>query len=931
MMSESTSPLKVCFNPQCRASGAEKWRKGWMLRSGEIVELCYRCGSAYEEQRFCEDFHADVAGWRNCETCGKRLHCGCIASVHRYYLLDAGGVECVICAKKNVPGVEQSLFRPPSWFPSLSHLDGLTDQSSKVWGQIPPTGSDLRQLQKLPLVWHYISQNSESYPGMRHPDAGNPSDRFPGKVCPATCSMEKKNVEDSHEKDSDNSHSTMKFHIYDNLGNRISDVGHDSSFVQEAYMDGLRDPSYIAGRKSNEAGKVISAEEFGRKKSVNVPTCEPQDSYLNIKHLPSLLKDGISNVSGPSLPFSRETNLKHSNDPQQQGYLQSSQKQYFSTCHAGLGSSKETQSQVSSISSYTDGKVKNQSILSRYCPRITAQELQKISGNSNSVVTPLFEKMLSASDAGRVGRLVLPKKCAEAYFPAISHPEGLPLRIQDANGKEWVFQFRFWPNNNSRMYVLEGVTSCIQSMQLQAGDIVTFSRIDPEGKLVMGFRKASSTLSHQDGRSLENQNGEVPNRIGACNEVVTALPAYSAKVAFDSTGDSSRGQIGPISVVSYLDKTSKQKASSGSAAFSLDKRKKGTCGSKRKRLSVDDKSAAKMKPTWEEAQKLLQPPPNHSPTIVVIEGHEFEEYEEPPVFGNRPIFAAKELGSSCSSAREISAEQLQGHPAKSARKQARAAKRMRSSKCLSKLDTLADLAILDEKEQEQHPPANSTTTKHPRHRPGCSCIVCIQPPSGQGPKHEPNCTCNVCLMVKRRFHTLMLRRKKLQSEKEAENDEENHQSSPEKSEEKIEASDGKMVESEKQGNKPIKKSSDSSRDSENNEGPLSCSAYNKEEIGGIGKGQIDLNCQPEREEDFFPNSDLVSTCKPFNEYVWTGISCSSADHEQQIEAHAADPVDDPSKEAASDGHEPDWQGADAGVSGMTNLSKPGPIQATTAA
>lgn len=62
----------------------------------------------------------------------------------------------------------------------------------------------------------------------------------------------------------------------------------------------------------------------------------------------------------------------------------------------------------------------------------------------------------------------------QAYFPPISQPEGLPLRIQDVKGKEWVFQFRFWPNNNSRMYVLEGVTPCIQSMQLQAGDTGIF-------------------------------------------------------------------------------------------------------------------------------------------------------------------------------------------------------------------------------------------------------------------------------------------------------------------------------------------------------------------------------------------------------------------------------------------------------------------------
>jgi hypothetical protein len=94
--------------------------------------------------------------------------------------------------------------------------------------------------------------------------------------------------------------------------------------------------------------------------------------------------------------------------------------------------------------------------------------------SSNSKIIPLFEKVLSASDAGRIGRLVLPKACAEAYFPPISLPEGLPLKIQDIKGKEWVFQFRFWPNNNSRMYVLEGVTPCIQSMQLQAGDTGTF-------------------------------------------------------------------------------------------------------------------------------------------------------------------------------------------------------------------------------------------------------------------------------------------------------------------------------------------------------------------------------------------------------------------------------------------------------------------------
>lgn len=62
----------------------------------------------------------------------------------------------------------------------------------------------------------------------------------------------------------------------------------------------------------------------------------------------------------------------------------------------------------------------------------------------------------------------------QAYFPAINQSEGVPIKIQDVKGKEWTFQFRFWPNNNSRMYVLEGVTPCIQNMQLQAGDTGMF-------------------------------------------------------------------------------------------------------------------------------------------------------------------------------------------------------------------------------------------------------------------------------------------------------------------------------------------------------------------------------------------------------------------------------------------------------------------------
>lgn len=85
----------------------------------------------------------------------------------------------------------------------------------------------------------------------------------------------------------------------------------------------------------------------------------------------------------------------------------------------------------------------------------------------------------------------------------------------------------------------------------------------------------------------------------------------------------------------------------------------------------------------------------------------------------------------------------------------------------SGLDALASAAVLGDNLGESGEQSVGATTKHPRHRPGCTCIVCIQPPSGKG-KHKPTCTCNVCMTVKRRFKTLMLRKKKRQSELEAE-------------------------------------------------------------------------------------------------------------------------------------------------------------------
>lgn len=128
----------------------------------------------------------------------------------------------------------------------------------------------------------------------------------------------------------------------------------------------------------------------------------------------------------------------------------------------------------------------------QYWPRVTDAELQGISKLSDSVVTPLFEKLLSASDADhKLSRLILPKRCAEAFFPDIYEPRGLPIKIRDTEGKEWEVNYRYWINAGSKMYIMEGLRELMISKGWQAGDTVTFFKVEPGGNLVMGLRKTS--------------------------------------------------------------------------------------------------------------------------------------------------------------------------------------------------------------------------------------------------------------------------------------------------------------------------------------------------------------------------------------------------------------------------------------------------------
>ncbi|KAL1149184.1 hypothetical protein V6Z11_A10G175600 [Gossypium hirsutum] len=766
---------KSCMNGLCGATTSIEWRKGWALRSGDFANLCDKCGSAYEQSIFCDIFHSKDAGWRECSSCGKRLHCGCIVSRCLLELLDSGGgIICISCAKKSGlnPMIEDE---KPNGF-------GIVKTNA---GQLPSISADnqLISISNENLKLMQLSNNAESI-GLRQ-------------------------LLQLHNDDSSRSFVQMK---------------------QEEVLPPAIDIGSTCLSNTNQASNG------------SVQAVKPAICKANISE--TLLQTNLSISLGSSLG---NQNVFPGSVVDEKGKMSSVLQQASKSLHllpkppkpvlAGLEVNAGMVPQIRVARPPVEGRGRNQ-LLPRYWPRITDQELQQISGDSNSTIVPLFEKVLSASDAGRIGRLVLPKACAEAYFPPISQPEGLPLRIQDVKGKEWVFQFRFWPNNNSRMYVLEGVTPCMQSMQLQAGDTVTFSRMDPEGKLVMGFRKATN-------------NAAVQSLKGSTDPHLNALSKHLSSTGGDISWNKSGKHEDRIREGLLLP-----------SMLTPERKRTRNIGSKSKRLLIDSQDALELKLTWEEAQDLLRPPPSIKPSVVTIEDHDFEEYDEPPVFGKRSIFAVRSTGgqeqwaqcdscskwrrlpvdvllppkwtcadnnwdqsrSSCSAPEELTPRELENllrlNRDFKKRRIAAFTRPTQEHESSSGLDALANAATLGDNADNSGTTSVATTTKHPRHRPGCSCIVCIQPPSGKG-KHKPTCTCVVCMTVKRRFKTLTMRKKKRQSEREAEIAQRNQQAWGPSEEAEVDSS-SKHLESKSQSSTKLVEAN---------------------------KGQIDLNCDPDREDD----------------------------------------------------------------------------------
>ncbi|XP_056844293.1 AP2/ERF and B3 domain-containing transcription factor At1g50680-like [Raphanus sativus] len=97
--------------------------------------------------------------------------------------------------------------------------------------------------------------------------------------------------------------------------------------------------------------------------------------------------------------------------------------------------------------------------------------------------TQLFQKELTASDVGKLNRLVIPKKYAVKYLPFISEREegeiveDVEVVFYDREMRSWTFKYCYWTSSQSFVFT-RGWIAFVKEKSLKEKDVITFYTCD---------------------------------------------------------------------------------------------------------------------------------------------------------------------------------------------------------------------------------------------------------------------------------------------------------------------------------------------------------------------------------------------------------------------------------------------------------------------
>ncbi|KAG6661130.1 hypothetical protein CIPAW_03G152600 [Carya illinoinensis] len=133
----------------------------------------------------------------------------------------------------------------------------------------------------------------------------------------------------------------------------------------------------------------------------------------------------------------------------------------------------------------------------------------------------LLQKVLKQSDVGNLGRIVLPKKEAETHLPELEARDGISIAMEDiGTSRVWNMRYRYWPNNKSRMYLLENTGDFVRANGLQEGDfIVIYSDVKCGKYMIRGVKV------RQPGPKSESKRPGKSQKLQHATSTTTTAPA----------------------------------------------------------------------------------------------------------------------------------------------------------------------------------------------------------------------------------------------------------------------------------------------------------------------------------------------------------------------------------------------------------------------
>ncbi|PWA74435.1 VP1/ABI3-like 3 [Artemisia annua] len=470
MKASSSRSIKTCSNEFCGKS-IDVSRPGWKS-GGRKVDLCNQCFVAFKRNQFCYVYHKTLKGWKACRSCQQDFHCGCFASSTLYDEINSE-IECRGCVAQHANLTQKSDSEE-------TNDDATITRTPRADGRttIIPTPNDDTTITSTPCV-----NDTTISPTPHANDTITPTPRANGDAIAQTPRA-----------------------IYDTTITPTPRAFDDTTITQTPRV--IDETTIIPTPRAND-DTTITPTPCVNDDIIITPTARANHDTTTITPTPRANHDTTTITA---TPHALEHNASETSSKTRASAQTSEEKRQTERRHEksvpyrfvprmtnlqveeikrGLFESllDVVKYQMGGLGNRLNGCVGENS---RIVMALGEEEIQDGPQGPEVKLIPLFEKVLAAADTGKSRWLVLPKNCAEKFFPSIDDQVSKQIVCQDTEGEDWRFKFRSLPKNKGRMYVLDEFYLYVQAMELSLGDTVTFSRLDPERKLVIGYRKNSS-------------------------------------------------------------------------------------------------------------------------------------------------------------------------------------------------------------------------------------------------------------------------------------------------------------------------------------------------------------------------------------------------------------------------------------------------------